>query len=78
MLTIILALADNSYKQALRDDVYLANSLNVYNERITCQPVAIAHVLNYISVSKALNDKQRNFNINRTFLHKKRIFFFIL
>ena len=53
-LPFIIALADKGAKQALSDDVHLANGLNVYNGRVTFQPVAEAHGLEYVGVEKAL------------------------
>jgi alanine dehydrogenase len=55
-LPFILALADKGYKQALLDDVHLANGLNVCNGHITCQPVAEAHNLPFVSVADALSE----------------------
>ena len=53
-LPFIMALADKGAKQALIEDVHLANGLNVCNGHITCQPVAEAHGLDYVSVQTAL------------------------
>jgi alanine dehydrogenase len=53
-LPFILALADKGANQALRDDVHLANGLNVYNGHITCKPVADAHGLEFVSVEEVL------------------------
>jgi alanine dehydrogenase len=53
-LPFILALADKGYKQALLDDVHLANGLNICQGHVTCQPVAEAHGLKYVSVREAL------------------------
>ncbi len=54
-LPFILALADKGAKQALREDVHLANGLNICQGHVTCQPVAEAHNLAFVDISKALS-----------------------
>jgi len=49
-----LALADKGWKQALRDDAHLANGLNVWNGKITNEPVAQAQGLDFTPLSVAL------------------------
>jgi alanine dehydrogenase len=46
-LPFALALADKGWKQALKDDKYLRDGLNVAEGKVTCQPVAEAHGLAY-------------------------------
>ena len=41
-LPFILALADKGFKKALADDAHLRNGLNVWNGKVTCEPVAKA------------------------------------
>ena len=49
-----LALADKGWKQALRDDAHLANGLNVWDGKITNEPVAQAQGLDFTPLSTAL------------------------
>jgi alanine dehydrogenase len=53
-LPFILALANKGYRQALQEDVHLANGLNVYRGHITYR--AVAEVMNkpYVSVAQCL------------------------
>ena len=53
-LPFVLALADKGWKKALSDDVHLRNGLNVWNGRITCEPVAAALNLSYTPIAEAL------------------------
>jgi alanine dehydrogenase len=53
-LPFALALADKGWKQALADDVHLRHGLNVQDGHITCQPVAQAHGLPYVSAESLL------------------------
>lgn len=53
-LPFVLALADKGWKKALKDDVHLQNGLNVWNGRITCEPVAAALKLGYTPIAEAL------------------------
>ena len=46
-LPFALALADKGWRQALKDDAYLREGLNVCEGKITCKPVADAHGLAY-------------------------------
>ncbi len=46
-LGFALALADKGWRQALTDDAYLREGLNVHAGKITCAPVAEAHGLAY-------------------------------
>ncbi len=50
----VLALADKGWRQALLDDRNLANGLNITGGRLTCEPVAMAQNLDFISVDEAL------------------------
>ena len=49
-----LALADKGWKQALRDDAHLAMGLNVWDGKITNEPVAMAQDLPFTSLREAL------------------------
>src|SRR5829696_4154342 len=53
-LPFILALADKGWRQALKDDRYLRDGLNVHAGKVTCQPVADAHRLAYTPVADLL------------------------
>jgi alanine dehydrogenase len=53
-LPFALALADKGWRQALKDDVHLRAGLNVHDGKITCQPVAEAHGLGYVSAESVL------------------------
>ena len=53
-LPFTLALADKGWKQALRDDAYLREGLNVCAGKLTCAPVAEAHGLAFTSVDEML------------------------
>lgn len=53
-LPFVLALADQGWKKALAGDVHLRNGLNVWNGRITCEPVAAALNLGYTPIAEAL------------------------
>jgi alanine dehydrogenase len=54
-LPFVLALADKGWKKALTDDVHLRNGLNVWNGKITCEPVAAALKYGYTPSSEALS-----------------------
>ena len=54
-LPFILNLADKGFKKALKDDVNLANGLNVHSGKITNKPVADALGLPYQTVDSYLN-----------------------
>jgi len=53
-LPFTLALANNGWKKALQQDVHLRNGLNVIEGKITCEPVAQAHNLPYVSAESVL------------------------
>ncbi len=53
-LPYALALADKGWKQALSDDRHLQNGLNVWNGKVTCEPVAIDLGYDYVPVSEAI------------------------
>ncbi len=53
-LPFTLALADKGWQQALRDDPYLSDGLNVHDGKIVCKPVADAHQLPYSPVEETL------------------------
>lgn len=49
-LPFVLALANKGWKQALKDDPYLRQGLNVHHGKLASQPVAEAHGLPFTSV----------------------------
>ena len=53
-LPFALALANKGWKQALRDDRHLAAGLNVWDGKVTCEPVARDLGYDYVPVSDAL------------------------
>lgn len=53
-LPFTLALADKGWRQALRDDPYLRDGLNVHDGKVVCKPVADAHHLPYTLVEETL------------------------
>jgi len=53
-LPFTLALADKGWKQALIQDPHLRDGLNVCEGKLTCEPVAEAHGLSYISAERVL------------------------
>jgi alanine dehydrogenase len=53
-LPFTLALADKGWKQALIQDPFLRDGLNVCEGRLTCEPVAAAHGLPYTSAESVL------------------------
>ena len=53
-LPFTLALADKGWKQALIQDPYLRDGLNVCEGKLTCEPVAEAHGLPYTSAESVL------------------------
>ena len=53
-LPFTLALADKGWKQALIQDQYLRDGLNVCEGKLTCEPVAEAHGLAYTSAESVL------------------------
>ncbi len=53
-LPFTLALANNGWKKALTQDVHLRNGLNVFEGKVTCEPVALAHDLPYVKAETAI------------------------
>ena len=53
-LPFTLALADKGWRKALADDRHLRAGLNVHDGQVTCEPVAEAHGLGYVSAEKLL------------------------
>ena len=53
-LPFTLALADKGWKQALIQDPHLREGLNVCEGKVTCEPVAQAHNLPYVSAESVL------------------------
>ena len=51
---LALALADKGWKQALIQDPHLRDGLNVCEGKLTCEPVAEAHGLPYVSAERVL------------------------
>lgn len=54
-LPFTLALADKGWRQALKDDRFLRDGLNVHAGKITCRPVAEAHALAYTPAEEVLS-----------------------
>jgi alanine dehydrogenase len=54
-LPFTLAIADKGWKKALADDPHLRAGLNVTDGKVTCQPVAEAHGLPYVSPESVLH-----------------------
>ena len=53
-LPFIIALANKGWRQALKDDKYLKEGLNVWNGQITCEPVARDLGYDYVPADTAL------------------------
>lgn len=53
-LPYILKLANLGYKDALKADKGLLNGLNVMNGQLTCESVAVAHKMEYVTAEVAL------------------------
>lgn len=53
-LPFTLALANKGWRQALKDDRFLRDGLNVHAGKITCRPVAEAHGLAYTPAEEVL------------------------
>jgi len=53
-LPFILALADKGWRQALKDDRFLRDGLNVHDGKVVCRPVAEAHGLAYTPAEEVL------------------------
>jgi alanine dehydrogenase len=54
-LPFTLALADKGWREALKDDADLRAGLNVHDGKVTCEPVAVAHGLAYVSAESVLD-----------------------
>jgi alanine dehydrogenase len=54
-LPFVLQIAAKGWKKALRDDPHLRAGLNVWNGKITCEPVASALAYDYTPADKALD-----------------------
>ena len=53
-LPFTIALADKGWRKALLEDPHLRNGLNIYDDQVTCQPVAEAHELSYTAPESVL------------------------
>ncbi|MBV8442070.1 MAG: alanine dehydrogenase, partial [Hyphomicrobiales bacterium] len=53
-LPFTLALADKGWRKAMQDDPHLRAGLNVHDGLVTCEPVAAAHGLKWVSVESLL------------------------
>lgn len=53
-LPFALALANKGWKQALADDLHLQNGLNVWDGKVTCEPVARDLGYDFVPASEAL------------------------
>ena len=53
-LPFTIALADKGWRKALLEDPHLRNGLDIYNDQVTCQPVAEAHELSYAAPGSVL------------------------
>lgn len=53
-LPFTLALANHGWQKALQQDVHLRNGLNVFEGKVTCEPVAQAHGLPYVKAESVL------------------------
>src|SRR5215204_3134406 len=58
-LPFTIALADKGWRKALLEDPHLRNGLNIYNDQVTCQPVAEAHELSYAAPESVLAERPR-------------------
>jgi alanine dehydrogenase len=54
-LPFTLALANKGWQQALRDDRYLRDGLNIHDGKVVCRPVADAHQINYTPAEEILS-----------------------
>jgi alanine dehydrogenase len=54
-LPFTLALADKGWRKALSEDPHLRAGLNVCEGRLTCEPVAVAHGLPFVSAESLLS-----------------------
>jgi alanine dehydrogenase len=57
-LPYVLALADKGWRRALTEDVHLRDGLNVWNGKVTCEPVARALGYEYVPADVALEDRR--------------------
>jgi alanine dehydrogenase len=55
-LPFVLALADNGWRKALRQDPHLRDGLNVFEGQITCEPVAKAQGLPFTEPSSLIRE----------------------
>ena len=53
-LPFTLALADKGWREALKEDPHLRAGLNVCDGKVTCEPVAAAHGLKFVSAESLL------------------------
>ncbi len=53
-LPFALAIADKGWRAALREDPHLRAGLNVHDGEVTCEPVAAAHGMKYVSPESVL------------------------
>ena len=53
-LPFTLAIADQGWRKALRDDPHLRAGLNVHDGKVTCEPVAAAHGMRWVSAESVL------------------------
>ena len=53
-LPFVLALADKGWRKAIADDLHLREGLNVHAGQVTCEPVAAAHGLPYVTAASVL------------------------
>ena len=53
-LPFALAIADKGWRAALREDPHLRAGLNVHDGEVTCEPVAAAHRMKWVSAETLL------------------------
>ena len=53
-LPFTLAIADQGWRKALREDPHLRAGLNVHDGKVTCEPVAAAHGIRWVSAESVL------------------------
>jgi alanine dehydrogenase len=53
-LPFVLAIADKGWQRALASDPHLLNGLNVWNGKVTCEPVALATRQPYTPAAEAV------------------------
>jgi alanine dehydrogenase len=54
-LPFVISLANKGWRRALKEDKYLRNGLNVWNGKVTCEPVAEALGYPYVPAEAALD-----------------------